>query len=315
MVCLNSPEFKTVILDTVNPQYELMISELRNARAAISQQASFIGQLREQLLFQNNQLLQQEKTINELKASVAIAKTTLNADKKDQLLQLKITGLQGETGEERIASLIESAKALDTPVELSTDEIKIATIKPKPKEGKPTPPEIHIFTLSNIWKKRELYAARRQFSGTGVYLSENLGPKQRALHFKCRQLRKEGKIKATWSNELVIFVKTNDEQRLPIANEADLAPFTAQVPSYSSHSRVKQNTPAVFSEPPHNSTPMPGHHQANFRIGQTGSVISVQGSGSPPPPIPARSLFPTPPHQVTNQVDFDIANITMNNRR
>ena len=341
MVCLNSPEFRTILTQTVFPQIKELGDKLHEASAAIEnqakqmhEQAEIIGQLREQLIAcnqqlhaQNGQLNKQDQTINELKGSIAITKTTLNADKKDQLLQLKISGLEGEDEPSLKNKLVETAGSLDPAVELSADNIKLQIIKPKAKEGKTAPPHIHIFTINNIWKKRELYSARRQLFGTGVFISENLGPKQRALFFKCRQLKKEGKIQATWTNELVIFVKTNTGATLPITKEADLAPLTGPFPpQYMSPRGVSDDTPPIFTAPPLNSTPMPGHHQANMRTpgmayqtpmpyqtpGPSGSVIHLLDS--PPPPPPRRNIFPTPPPAASQVREFDLLDTSVNRR-
>ena len=323
MICLNSPEFKAVIENTVYPQIKDLGDKLQNACAAIasaeqrmSQQAGVIGQLREQLIACNTQLKRQDETINQLRGSIAITKTTLNTDKKDQLLQLKIAGLEGESEEELKNKLVDEAGKLNPSVELSAETIKLQIIKPKPKEGKPLPPPIHIFTIENIWKKRELYSARRQLFSSGVFLSENLGPKQRALQFRCRQLKREGKIQATWSNELVIFIKTNDGASLPITKEADLAPFTVPFPpQYSNLSGVPNETPRVFTEPPSSSTPMPGHYRANIHYqtpGPAGSV--VHHHDLPPPPPPRRNLFPSPPPAAGQVEDFDLIGVNFSRR-
>ena len=61
----------------------------------------------------------------------------------------------------------------------------------------------------------------------------DLGPKQRALFFKCRQLKKQLKVKHTWTADLIIYVRTIDDKKLVITSEADLAEWTTptQVPT------------------------------------------------------------------------------------
>ena len=84
--------------------------------------------------------------------------------------------------------------------------------------------------FASIWKKREVYSGRAGLRGTNIFLSEDLGASQRSLFFKCRELRRSKKIQSTWTQDLKIFVRDNNDQKIEINTEADLMMFTQPPP-------------------------------------------------------------------------------------
>ena len=71
--------------------------------------------------------------------------------------------------------------------------------------------------------KKGQYIVRGGLRGTEVFLSEDLSVYQRALFFKCREMRRAGKVKQTWTRDLSIYVKTNTDETIKIETETDLS--------------------------------------------------------------------------------------------
>ncbi len=84
-----------------------------------------------------------------------------------------------------------------------------------------------IIEFYNFWVRRQVYAAKRQLKYTGIFISEQLPHEMNALFFKCRQLKKNNRIKASWTYALTICIKTNQGQNIKIFSEADLSQFEA----------------------------------------------------------------------------------------
>ncbi len=82
-----------------------------------------------------------------------------------------------------------------------------------------------IVEFYNFWVRRQVYAAKKGLKGTGVFLSEQLPKETNILFYKYRQLRKDNKIKAAWTHELKITVKSNQGTNIKINTEADLKQF------------------------------------------------------------------------------------------
>ena len=74
-------------------------------------------------------------------------------------------------------------------------------------------------TFSSIWKKGS-YILRGQ--GSNIFLSEDIGATQHAIFFKCRELRCEKNSKSTWTEDLRIWIRGNNDQKTEITTEADL---------------------------------------------------------------------------------------------
>ena len=70
-------------------------------------------------------------------------------------------------------------------------------------------------TFSSIWKKREVYDTRAGLHGTN-------SATQRAIFFKCRELRRNKKIKSTWTQDLKIWIRENNDKKNEITTEDDL---------------------------------------------------------------------------------------------
>ena len=85
--------------------------------------------------------------------------------------------------------------------------------------------------FASIWKKREVYSGRAGLHGTNIFLSEDLGASQHSLFFKCRERRCSKKIQSTWTQDLKIFVRDNNDQKIEINTEAyhDVYPTTSPI--------------------------------------------------------------------------------------
>ncbi len=56
---------------------------------------------------------------------------------------------------------------------------------------------IIIVEFNNFWVRRQVYAAKKQLKDAGIFISDQLPQEMNALFFKCRQLKKNNRIKAS----------------------------------------------------------------------------------------------------------------------
>lgn len=71
------------------------------------------------------------------------------------------------------------------------------------------------------YKERRILYESRMFTPNGVYINESLTKVRNDLLYKCRQLKKNGKIKGCWSNDGVIQVKFNNGLKTTVKNKND----------------------------------------------------------------------------------------------
>ena len=92
-------------------------------------------------------------------------------------------------------------------------------------------------------EKRTVYCAGGGLRGTEFFLSEDLSVSQRALFFKCREMRRAGKVQQTWTRDLSIYVITNTDKTIKIETEADFSTL-----ENSTHRTIAPN-PAPVTNP------------------------------------------------------------------
>lgn len=87
------------------------------------------------------------------------------------------------------------------------------------------PPAI-IMRFTNRKKKTALLKQGRKLKGTDVFINEHLTRRNSDIARKARQLKKQGKIQHTWTNNCKIFIKLNgtpeDAKVLVVRNIEDL---------------------------------------------------------------------------------------------
>ena len=90
----------------------------------------------------------------------------------------------------------------------------------------PKPREI-IVKFSNTKARLELLKARSTLrkSKDKVYINEDLTSLRNELAFKCRALRRAGKIKKVWIYNGNVFINQNNDKRVQVSCESDLKPY------------------------------------------------------------------------------------------
>ena len=163
---------------------------------------------------------------------------------KEQLSKLIISGLNEENPKEELIGTFKTKlniKLKDGKFSLIVQELKQlkaheCTRNDRngiPSKGETpavkTKKQITAIKFENIWKKQELYVTRDGLQGTDVFMSEDRSVKQRTLFYQCWQLRKKQAIKQTWTQDLVVNIRTQDGEKIVIHSEADLAPWNEPV--------------------------------------------------------------------------------------
>ena len=81
-----------------------------------------------------------------------------------------------------------------------------------------------------------------KLNGLSIYISENLNKEEQNIFYICRQLKKEEKIKQTWTRNLKIYVRLNSDEILEVTSIAEAEALKRkQAPHVNSP--PSQNTP------------------------------------------------------------------------
>ena len=100
---------------------------------------------------------------------------------------------------------------------------------PRKQTNMQQPPAI-IIRFVNRKHKTELLKNGRMLKGTGVYLNEHLTKKNAHIAREARKLKKENKIKATWTRNCRVFIRLNgaspeEEKVLAVRATKDLEQY------------------------------------------------------------------------------------------
>ena len=213
------------VLAAVNPLLDALKAEINATRQHFQQQRLELTSLKGAVAAHENHIRIQADEIKRL-----IAKQD-REDRKDKERTLIVQGLEKENPTEHFIKTVKeklNIELKDTEFSLQTKEFRK---RPKKNEntrtqnttsgdsaGNEKSPGIETktvvtVTFSSIWKKREVYDTRTGLHGTNVFLSEDLSAAQRAIFFKCRELRRNKKIKSTWTQDLKIWIRDNNDKK------------------------------------------------------------------------------------------------------
>ena len=210
--CFASKEFAMHVVAAVDPHLKTLTNQLNRNSSRITKQEYEIEDL-------NKKLDEQATKLANLETKV----TTKERSEKQCIL--RFTGLP-ENESEAVKKLVNLCnEKLETPL----NEGEFLLQKPRPSStntntntnGKKKP-TTHIVNFFNIWKRRSIYKNRTKLKGTNVYISEPLSKQQQALFYRCRSLCKSRELKATWTYESVIYVRSWDDTQRVISEEGDL---------------------------------------------------------------------------------------------
>lgn len=246
--------FARHVVAAMKPFTDQLIAEINNNKATIARQQEEINQLRNALRVQGEQFTTNLKTQgDQLRKTQETQEIQRTQERQKDLI---VSGLDCNTQDVK-ATFMDTIKdklkiaIRETDFSLRTMERRNRprtngnqrTLRNNPSTSGRTAETADVnqqnktlckITFSNIWKKREIYAARGGLKGTDIFLSESLTAQQQELFYKCRVLRREGKIKNTWSQDLKIYVRDLRDVRHEIATQSDLdilCPSRSTVPS------------------------------------------------------------------------------------
>lgn len=218
------------------------MDEIRKSLSFMSEELSNIAKQQTMLL----SLMEEVKQLKELvKAKDArIVGLERRVDELEQYTRTEdviITGLQ--TKHRSYASVAREDGDAESPAEeIETLEMQVITfLKSKniiiesdqlaachtlPRRDKNTKPPI-IIRFANRKHKAQLMKQGKKLKGTGVYLNEHLTKKNAEIARYARQLKKEEKIKSTWTRNCKVMIKLNgttpeEEKVLTIRELKDL---------------------------------------------------------------------------------------------
>lgn len=189
----------------------------------------------------------QQKLISKLSAKIEeqekqICEMKNNQKKHDKLRVLKFSGLTCKTPDGK-AEVIQCIKKFlkievtnsDIVTRIITNGVSLtsASFPPLTREVPPSsnsepetvPPTNKVSVLVsfiNIWLRKKVFYAKKALKGTNIFVSEDLPKEEGRLFYLSRQLKKQGKLKETWTKELVVFIKTLQGEVKPIRSADDL---------------------------------------------------------------------------------------------
>lgn len=266
----------------MSPMVDKMVAVINQTRSIVDRQQQEIDELRGALRAQDAQL---KAYANERKKEKETqVKHVMRSPEK-----LKTIMVEGLDDSNPTADFIKTVKDnLDITISGKDFSLKTMQIRKKPKRDGNTRrttsgsgssgvnnrniasdgetnmiKKLSSVQFSSLWIKRQIYAARGRLRGTNVFLSEDLDVTQHALLFKCRELRRQNKIKTAWSQDLRLYVRLLNDEKREIFTEADLAPFapassapdpTQRIPNPPPPPEVRSTT--FVAETPY-STPRP----------------------------------------------------------
>ena len=228
------------ILAAVNPLLDVLKADINSTRQQF-QQAFQHQQL--ELTRMKGTVAAHEKQIRMQAEEIRRMKTKQDREERsDRQKTIIVQGLEKENPTEHFLKTVKEKLDIDlknTEFSLETKEFRKRTNKDEKtrrqnstsgnssgKEANQKSPietkTVVTVTFSSVWRKREVYSTRAGLRGTNVFLSEDLSASQCAIFFKCRELRRKNKIKSTWTHDLKIWIRDNNDQKTEITTESDL---------------------------------------------------------------------------------------------
>ena len=128
-----------------------------------------------------------------------------------------------------------------------------------------------LCSFANIWRKREVWSKRRSLKGTNIFLNEDLTKEDSSLLYECRQLKKQRLIKHCYSNDMVVYVLTNQGTEIPIKSSSDLQDIKSQVTEENGTRSKKPGT----STPVDSIASMDSWHDTTASQLQPGSSLDM----------------------------------------
>lgn len=229
--CFSTQAFTDNVSRAVKPLIDNLQHEIMANRNVIKLQQKQIQQHEEKIALLEKYIKVQENKMNACEKKI-------NTDEKVKRLdKLRVFGLPEDIleAEKKFIDVIKEKMDVelkgtdDHNPDISIFEVTTGTNNlKKSQENRPNAntetnkKSVKIIKFHNIWKRRQVYNARSQLRNTDLYLNEDLNAEERQIFYKCRMMRKEGKITATWTKDLKIICRTLNNEIHQIENMQQL---------------------------------------------------------------------------------------------
>lgn len=238
---ISTTDMLTVLQNTVNSLNTTVLS-LNNTVKTLEKSVASQHNLIEKL---SRRIEEQENIIKDMRTGQM---------KHEKLQILKFTGLtlQSADGKAEVITCMKDHLQIEvTSADIVTRIVKNggqtaltldAARVPPGRSNSPVPPILNtncavLVSFLNIWLRKKVYYAKKALKGKNIFISEDLPKHEGRLFYQCRQLKKMGKIKDTWTKELVVHVKEHTGEVKPIKTDDDLKKYNiTQTNNQSSHS-------------------------------------------------------------------------------
>ena len=220
--CLTSEAFTNAIITAIHPITEKLSTELERALLKIQEQENDIAELKRTVALQDEKLCQLQRT------SMEDRKTAVNHEENCELRVIGLpTDIDDATG--KIVDAVKERMGIDIKDSISIRIDRFSESRTALQDTASTMTDAPAQTRKAMrirfqqdQLKDQVYANRVKLKGTDIYLSECLSREKQKLFYQCRQLRKKSKIKATWTTNENIFIRTLDNELCQVFSEADL---------------------------------------------------------------------------------------------
>ena len=223
--CFQSPEFARSIITALQPVLDEIKKDINENRNLINDQKIKIEEQEKKINDLQKKLQDQQKKIT----TCEVKSGQWEKDKRQNVL--RVVGLDyGKKGDEDFVKIIKEKMNIN----LNANDYIIGDVGVnKATQSRPNDQEnnknVKLITFYNIWKKRELYYQRSTLKGTNIYMNEELNKEEQGIFYQCRKMKKEGMIAATWTKNLNIICKNNENEFITISTYEQLKEFEEKI--------------------------------------------------------------------------------------
>ncbi len=218
-------------VDSLNSTVSSLNNTVKTLEQSVHAQKIVIERLEAHVLEQEKQIAElknQHKRHDRIKMLKFHGLTCNSSDGKEEVIQCIKQYMNVQISSFDIATRILQPKTIVTP---NTASAHFPQLNRQGSEETIQPyPVTVLVSFQNIWQRKQVYFNKKTLKNTRIFVSEDLSKEDAHLFYLCRKLRKDGKIKATWTKELNIFIKTMADEVVTVKGESDLSDF-CQPPS------------------------------------------------------------------------------------
>jgi hypothetical protein len=201
-----SNHYQNAIMNAVNPRLDILDSEIASMKNALSTVQDKVASLERQ--FHGTSTPVRDPPLTSDDRSTPSPERVHQPPPEDaatsnRLYNLKINGLKGSPAEAKALFIQVARDHLATNIHGC--EVAVRSITTRAQQG-----TSFIFSFSNMITRRKIWSNRmclRSYEPAEIYISDDLNPVQSKTFYKCRQMKKEGKIMSTWTSYCKIYVK------------------------------------------------------------------------------------------------------------